>query len=81
MEKIERLAKLNPEIGVVSIHALEMFRLLRGFAMLDWTLRHPNDMGMERQADKFGKLVDKTWEIMDRVQGEAEGTNGKQLHD
>jgi hypothetical protein len=72
MEKIERLAHLNPKTEEVAGHALEMFRLLRSYAMMDWVLRHPNDIGQKRAEIKFEKLVERTWELMDAMQGEIE---------
>lgn len=78
MEKIERLAHLNPKTSEVSLYALEMFRVLRGYAILDWTLRHPNDLGVKRSKEKFEKLVEKTWALMDVIQEEVEG--GEQFH-
>jgi len=73
MEKIERLAHLNPATDEVSGHALEMFRLLRSYAMLDWVLRHPNDLGKQTSELKFEKLVERTWELMSVIQSELEG--------
>jgi hypothetical protein len=73
MEKIERLANLNPKTEEVSGHSLEMFRLLRSYAMMDWVLRHPNDLGQKRAEIKFEKLVERTWQLMDAMQGEIEG--------
>jgi len=73
MEKIERLAHLNPATEEVSGHALEMFRLLRSYAMLDWVMRHPNDLGKETSELKFEKLVERTWELMSVIQSELEG--------
>lgn len=73
MEKIERLAKLNPKTEQVSWLSLEMFRVLRGFAMLDWTLKHPNDLGQKKSEAKFAGLMEKTWELMAEVQLGVEG--------
>jgi len=79
MEKIERLAHLDPltETGLIrseiSKHAHEMFFLLRSYAMLDWVLRHPNDLGKEAGELKFEKLVERTWELMSVIQSELEG--------
>ena len=78
MEKIERLAHLNPATEEVSGHALEMFRLLRSYAMLDWVLRHPNDLGKETSELKFEKLVERTWELMSVIQDELEGERPRQ---
>ncbi len=89
MEKIERLANLNPKTGQVSGHSLEMFRLLRSYAMLDWVLRHPNDLGKQRSEVKFEKLIERTWQLMDAMQSEIEAlpepeerlvTLGKHFH-
>ena len=73
MEKIERLAHLNPATDEVSGHALEMFRLLRAYAMLDWVMRHPNDLGEKASEMKFEKLIERTWELMSVIQSELEG--------
>jgi len=79
MEKIERLAHLSPltETGLIrseiSKHADEMFLLLRAYAMLDWVMRHPNDMSKETTELKFEKLVERTWELMSVIQSELEG--------
>jgi hypothetical protein len=73
MEKIERLAHLNPKTEEVAGHSLEMFRLLRSYAMMDWVLRHPNDLGQQRAEVKFEKLVERTWQLMDAMQSEIEG--------
>jgi len=78
MEKIERLAHLNPATEEVSGHALEMFRLLRSYAMLDWVLRHPNDLGKETSELKFEKLVERTWELMSVIQSDLEGERPRQ---
>jgi hypothetical protein len=75
MDKIERLANLNPKTEEVSGHALEMFRLLRGFAVLDWTLRHPNDLGQKKAEAKYQGLMEKTWELVNAVQEEVEGVS------
>jgi len=72
MEKIERLATLNPRTEQVAGHSLEMFRLLRSYAMMDWVLRHPNDIGSKRAELKFEKLVERTWQLMDAMQSEIE---------
>lgn len=72
MEKIERLALLNPKTGEVSGHSLEMFRILRAMALLDWTLQHPNDLGEKAAMIKYQGLMEKTWELMNKVQGELE---------
>lgn len=72
MERIERLANLNPRTKDVAGHALEMWRLLRAYAMLDWVMRHPNDLGQKRAELKFEKLVERTWELMDATQKEIE---------
>lgn len=79
MEKIERLAKLNPKTEQVSRHGLEMFRLLRGYAMMDWVLRHPNDLGQKQAEVKFEKLTERTWELMDAMQSEIENPEPKRL--
>ena len=73
MEKVERLATLNPKSEQVSGHALEMFRILRGFAILDWTLRHPNDLGQKKAEAKFQGLSEKNWELLNTIQEELEG--------
>lgn len=72
MEKIERLAKLNPRTQDVAGHALEMWRLLRAFAILDWTLSHNNDMSEKQQMEKYAKLMDKCWKLMNDTQAEIE---------
>lgn len=72
MEKIERLAHLNPKTEQVSGHSLEMFRLLRGFAILDWTLKHPNDMSQKEAEAKFSGLMEKAWELLSTIQAEVE---------
>jgi len=41
--------------------------------MLDWVLRHPNDLGKETSELKFEKLVERTWELMSVIQSELEG--------
>lgn len=73
MERIERLAHLNPKTVQVAPHSLEMFRLLRSYAMMDWVLRHPNDMGSKKAEIKFEKLIERTWQLMDAMQSEIEG--------
>jgi hypothetical protein len=73
VEKIERLAHLNPKTSDVAGHSLEMFRLLRSYAMLDWVMRHPNDMSKATTELKFEKLVERTWELMSVIQSELEG--------
>ena len=78
MEKIERLAHLNPRTDEVSGHALEMFRLLRSYAMLDWVMRHPNDLGEQTSQLKFEKLIERTWELMSTIQSELEGERPRQ---
>jgi len=72
-DKIARLALLKPKNPEVSDHALEMFWLLRAFAMLDWVMRHPNDLGEQASQLKFEKLVERTWELMSVIQSELEG--------
>jgi len=72
-DKIARLALLKPKNEEVSAHALEMFWLLRAIAMLDWVMRHPNDLGKEASELKFEKLVERTWELMSVIQSELEG--------
>ena len=72
-DKIARLALLKPKNPEVSDHALEMFWLLRAYAMLDWVMRHPNDLGEKASQLKFEKLVERTWELMSTIQSELEG--------
>lgn len=72
MERIERLANLNPRTKDVAGHALEMWRLLRAYAMLDWVLQHPNDLGSKKAEVKFEKLMERTWALMDATQKEIE---------
>ena len=72
-DKIARLALLKPKNPEVSDHALEMFWLLRAFAMLDWVMRHPNDLGEQASQLKFEKLVERTWELMSVIQSDLEG--------
>jgi hypothetical protein len=79
MEKIERLAHLDPLTSTglirsqVSKHSAEMFHLLRAYAMLDWVMRHPNDLGEKASELKFEKLVERTWELMSVIQSDLEG--------
>jgi hypothetical protein len=72
-DKIARLALLKPKNAEVSDHALEMFWLLRAYAMLDWVMRHPNDLGEKASELKFEKLVERTWELMSVIQSDLEG--------
>jgi hypothetical protein len=72
-DKIARLALLKPKNEEVSDHALEMFWLLRAYAMLDWVMRHPNDLGEKASELKFEKLVERTWELMSVIQSDLEG--------
>jgi hypothetical protein len=72
-DKIARLALLKPKNPEVSDHALEMFWLLRAYAMLDWVMRHPNDMSKETSELKFEKLIERTWELMSTIQSDLEG--------
>jgi len=72
-DKIARLALLKPKNEEVSAHALEMFWLLRAIAMLDWVMRHPNDMSKATTELKFEKLVERTWELMSVIQSDLEG--------
>ena len=77
-DKIARLALLKPKNAEVSDHALEMFWLLRAYAMLDWVMLHPNDMSKETSELKFEKLVERTWELMSVIQSDLEGERPRQ---
>jgi len=46
--------------------------------MLDWVLRHPNDLGKETSELKFEKLVERTWELMSVIQSDLEGERPRQ---
>ena len=72
MEKIERLAKLTPEEEVLSTHAEDLFKILRGLVVLDWILQNPNDLGQKKSEAKFRGLMEKANEVMDKIQVETE---------
>jgi hypothetical protein len=70
MEKIERLAKLKPLS--LDAHSEDLFKILRGFVVLDWILRNPNDLGQKKSEAKFRGLMEKAAELMDKIQAETE---------
>lgn len=70
MENIERLAKLQPFL--TGTHELEMFGVLRGLVVLDWILKHPNDLGKEKSEAKFAGLMEKAAEVVGKIQAETE---------
>lgn len=72
MEKIERLAKLDPRIDFLTPHSVEMFKILRGFVVLDWILKHPNDLGALKAEAKFAGLMEKAAEVAEKIQAETE---------
>lgn len=77
MEKIERLARLEPSDGDLSPRARELFKILRGFVVLDWILRQPNDLGKKKSEVKFEGLMERARKLMSEIQAEVEG--GEQL--
>lgn len=70
MEKIERLAQLEPQF--TGTHEEELFKVLRGLVVLDWILRNPNDLGPQKAEAKFQGLMEAAAKLMDKIQDEAE---------
>jgi hypothetical protein len=69
-DKIDRLAKLKPEFS--GAYEEELFKVVRGFMVLDWVLRHPNDLGKVKAEAKFEGLLEKAAEVLGRIQAETE---------